>query len=163
MVVAYIEQGPRQAETPSRPLHWTAVRWSDGAVFDEVATTGAPMGGDFVEGLGLDRTELQAGRPPDEVAADFRAFCGGAMTLWCWNRTTLGFLNELELEGTPLRLKPIWTNHLGTRFVSHLREIVAELDLGPVAPLARGRAGRRLACTAAMARHLQELRRAAVV
>lgn len=163
VVIAYIEQGPRPSAPPSPPLHWTAVRWSDGAVFDEVSTTHAPLGDDFVAGLGLDRNALQAGRPPEDVAADFRQFCGGARALWCWNRTTLGFLNALELEGAPLRLKPIWTNHLGTRFVSHLREIVADLDLGPIAPLARGRAGRRLACTAAMARHLQELRRASVV
>jgi len=60
-----------------------------------------------------------------------------------------------------MRLKPVWTNHLRTRFVSHLEDIVATLKLDTPELGIRGRAGQRLALSIAMTQHLRALRGAA--
>ncbi|MFK7926866.1 MAG: tRNA-uridine aminocarboxypropyltransferase [Myxococcota bacterium] len=159
-VVAYIEPGPRESGDTQEPIHWAAVRGSDGAAFDRVVQASPPPNPRFWRSLDLDESCLDA-QDFQSIEVDFRAFIGEATTVFCWNRTTHDFVQQRWPDLTVMRLKPVWTNHLRTRFVSHLEEIVAGLSLEIPELSIRGRAGERLALSLAMTRHLRALRGAA--
>jgi len=159
VVVAYGEAGPPAADRqpgPRRPVYWSAQRLGTGERFSAAIETEGPLSDLFLERLELAREDLAEALPPARFLAAWSAFLRPTDTLAVYNQSTARLLAELGAAAAGcLVLKSIDVG--GQPLPKDLEERVAAqgLSRGPVT--LPGRAGRRLAATAAWARFVSRI------
>ncbi len=133
---------------PDELVHWVAVRPATGEVFEAIAAPTGPLSPTTPFHIGLDETTLYAAAPRAALVAGFAGFVRESDVIASWGRYAPDLFRgaggalpaaHLDLRAAAQRLTQA---RIGT-----LDDYVA--TLGPeAAPLARGRAGRRVASLA---------------
>jgi hypothetical protein len=158
LVIAYSESARPHPRGPRSLVHWAAVALASGESFERLVLppSGAPSGAHLAH---MQLTEADLGDAIDLSTfrhdwAEFLGNCGRYPLVAAWNQSTLDLLLA-EAGGAPSRvsLKSAYRNAHGGGTGS-LEEVMAREGLSHEPPRFRGRAGVRLACAVAVARHL---------
>jgi hypothetical protein len=153
----------RERNPPDEIVQWTAVRIGDGSVFDMIAAPQHPLAPSTPDHTRLTREQIASGVPSRELRAAWHGFIREDDVVCAWGRyaTDLFASEGGAMPGAFLDLRMAVRKWLrGTpgsleAFVERAVEVgLAPQDHGGWAPVARGRAGNRLAMSAAIARWL---------
>jgi hypothetical protein len=159
VVVAYGEwqAGEQGCEHHSQmPVYWVAQRLGSDERFACMIRGERPMSESLLKHLGLTSSDFIAALSPEDARRSWQAFHRTGDTVAVFNQSTANLLQQLSsTPATCLILKSV-DFHPQQRYGT-LDEIVSAEGL-PVAPSQHpGRAGRRVAQTAALVRHLKAL------
>ena len=146
------------AVPPPELVHWLAYRPSDGALFEAVAAPTTPLAPPTLAQCELSAETLAAGGDHAALVAGFAAFLRPTDVVCAWGPRSLELL---ERHGGAL---PATRLDLRTTAQRYARRKIGTLEdfAGPVAPVASGRGGRRVAMQAALVRAWRDVLRAAV-
>jgi hypothetical protein len=161
LVVCYAESAlPGGDPSGVRELvQWSAVRLSDGALFDElVRPVGAWPSQDRLEHMGFAHEDLERASPLVQVRARFDAFAGDGAPVCSWSKATLDWSAAMLGSRARFALKIDYSN-LRNRRASYCESMMEREGLAQRAVAARGRAGGRLGNAAAVAEWMREQRR----
>jgi len=160
VVVCYAETAPMPEDAPPgaarQLLHWVAARVDTNEVFEAVLRPDGPAPSDeHLFYVGLTRDELDRGETLAEARARFAAFCPDGAPFASWTPTTLAWGRPvLPAPFEHTLLKSSYCN-LVQRSSGLLEQVVEREALTLPKVPCRGRAGRRLARSRALARWLR--------
>lgn len=166
LVVCYAESAlpGGEPESARELVQWSAVRLSDGALFDDlVRPTGAWPSTERLLHMGIAREELEGARPLAEVRARFEAFVGDRAPVCAWTKTTLDWANGMLSPERPRCVLKIDYSNLRNRRASYCEAMMEREGLAQQTVPARGRAGSRLGNAVVVAKWLREQRDAAPI
>lgn len=163
LVVCYAETAPVAADAAPGArrelLHWVAGRVDGDETFEAILRPLGPQPTDeHLRHMGITREELEQGESIDEVRRRFAAFAPAGTPFSSWTPTALAWGQPvLPDDYEHAMLKASYCNHT-QRSSGLLEQVVQREGLTPPEPVCRGRAGRRLAHSLAVARWLRTLR-----
>jgi DTW domain-containing protein len=135
-------------------VHWVAYRVSTGETFDFVVAPKNPLAPRTTSYIGLSESELAAGGTMDGLTAAWRAFVRDTDVVCSWGRYATALFAASDAHLPPARLDLRQVARVSTSAkVGTLDELVERVGVAPTAPLAGGRAGRRLAQVVEVARY----------
>jgi DTW domain-containing protein YfiP len=161
LVVCYAESSlPGGDPSGVRELvQWSAVRMSDGALFDElVRPVVAWPTRERISHMGFSLEELEQASPLHEVRARFDAFVGESAPVCSWSKATLDWASAMIGARERFALKIDYSNLRNGR-ASYCESMMEREGLAQRAVPARGRSGERLGNAVVVAGWLREQRR----
>lgn len=161
LVVCYAESAlPGGDPSGVRELvQWSAVRLSDGALFDElVRPVGAWPSQDRLVHMGFAQEDLERASPLVQVRERFDAFAGESAPVCSWSKATIDWAADMLGSRARFALKVDYSN-LRNRRASYCESMMEREGLAQRAVAARGRAGGRLGNAMAVAEWMREQRR----
>lgn len=159
-VVCYAETAPMAPDAPPGSarelLHWVAARVDTEEVFEAVLRpNGPPPSDEHLRYVGLTRDELEGGETVAAARARFAAFAPDGAPFASWTPTTLAWGRPVLPDGFRHTLLKASYCNLVQRSSGLLEQVVEREGLTLPRVPCRGRAGRRLARSLALARWLR--------
>ena len=161
LVVVYAETflPDGDAARPRDLAQWTAVRLSDGAVFDAVIRPEGPWPTDpHLDHMGLGRDMVEQGLSLAQARAAFDAFAGPGAPVAAWTKTTLDWSHGVLDPGRGRVVLKIDYSNLRNRRASYCESMMAREGIAERPVAVRGRAGLRLGNAMLVARWLADRR-----
>ena len=160
VVVCYAETAPIAPDAPPGSdrelLHWVAARVDEDDFFEAILRhEGLPPSDEHLYHMGLERSSLDRGEAPADAKRRFLEFAPEGAPFASWTPTTLAWGRPVlpdAFEHT--LLKSSYCNHV-QRSSGLLEQVVEREGLALPEVPCRGRAGRRLARSLALARWLR--------
>ncbi len=159
IVVLYAETAPHAGEsvptkeTDRAPAYWVAERLVTGERFEHALSPISPLTHSYLAHVELTEREFERAISVDDFRERWRAFLRPSDTLTYYYSNCTRLLKFIGSTGHPMIYLKSIQLHRGQKN-GEIEALLASLSVTRKEPHCQGRAGRRLACSIALAQHL---------